>query len=702
MKARLSHLQARRPRSTAASAVPIALAVLAATMATTAYANTTTTTAIWTNGSGNNLWDTTSANWNTANNLYANGDTAQFDDTAGSSNTNVTIAPQTPPLNPAGVIVDSTTNNYVFSGGGYIAGSGSLLKEGSSTLTIENSTANTYSGGTTINDGTLLADDSATPSNNGGGSSTGTGPVLVNGGATSGTLGGDGIVGGNTSIQSGATLAPGSGNAGDLLTFSDSGSNALVLSTGANLSYSLNAPNQTGGTNGNDMADVTGQLVLNPQISLSITPGASFNTGTYQLINYGTLQDNSNNFSGWNASLTSIPTNLPASTYYVFGFSNHFTSSNSGQNTINLDVTTSTTAPSLTQGQSASLVQPADTPLDHSTPSNPAFTVPTGGAGGNSGPGGSGASGGNGVSVSGTGPTQFFVARGPDDAANAPKMFNFAWAVAPAIAPGGIYFNDGTGGASSVTYVPNAAARAGGAAATNPANYTLTNARPGPNWAYAGGSVPGFSVATGKLVMVNGTADTGTPFNPPAQNRANPAPAIPSPYPGVGGAPAQNPAAWLPVFALSPVITVQDPPAFDVPTYYGETFTNPNGDTGIYLADVVGGTLDLPTSLDQLSTGADAHPDYSGSFLFLVQSVLGPGITSLSQLTDSQWLLFDGSYGIDPSTDTAWTVSDAPNNQFEVIGIGTAAVITPEPGALAFIALCAGAMLLRPRLRFRR
>ena len=698
MRAYLYRPESRRPHSSAA-AIPIVLAALAATMATTAYA----TTAIWTNSSGNNLWDTTSTNWNTANNLYANGDTAQFDDTAGPSNTNVTIEPQTPPLNPAGIIVDSTTNNYVFSGGGYIAGSGSLLKEGSSTLTIENSTANTYSGGTTINGGTLLADDSATPSNHGGGSSTGTGPVLVNGGATSGTLGGDGIVGGSTSIQSGATLAPGSGNAGDLLTFSDSGSNALVLSTGANLSYSLNAPNQTGGTNGNDMADVTGQLVLNPQISLSITPGASFNTGTYQLINYGTLQDNSNNFSGWNASLTSIPTNLPASTYYVFGFSNHFTSNNSGQNTINLDVTTSTSAPSLTQGQSASLVQPANTPLDHSTPSNPAFTVPTGGAGGNSGPGGSGASGGNGVSISGTGPTQFFVARGPDDAANAPKMFNFGWAVAPAITPGEVYFNDGTVGASSVTYVANAAAAAGGAAAKNPANYTLTNARPGKNWAYAGGSVPLFSVASGKLVMINGTADTGTPYNAPQQN--NPVVGkggAPNAYPGVGGAPAQNPAAWLPVFALSPVITVQDPPAFDVPTYYGETFTNPNGDTGIYLADVVGGTLDLPTSLDQFVTGADAQTDYSGSFLSLVQSVLGTGITSLSQLTDSQWLLFDGSYGIDPSTDTAWTVSDAPNNQFEVIGIGTAAVITPEPGALAFMALCGSALLLIPRLRIRR
>ena len=694
MKARLSHLQARRPRSTAASAVPIALAVLAATMATTAYA---TTTAIWTNGSGNNLWDTTSANWNTANNLYANGDTAQFDDTAGSSNTNVTIAPQTPPLNPAGITVDSTTNNYVFSGGGYIAGSGSLLKEGSSTLTIENSVANTYSGGTTINDGTLLADDSATPTNTGGGSSTGTGPVLVNGGATSGTLGGDGIVGGSTSIQSGATLAPGSGNAGDLLTFSDSGSNALVLSTGANLSYSLNAPNQTGGTNGNDMADVTGQLVLNPQISLSITPGASANTGTYQLINYGTLQDNSNNFSGWSASLATIPTNLGANTYVVFGFSNHFTSNNSGQNTINLDVTTSTTAPSLTQGQSTSLVQPANTPLDHSTPSNPAFTVPTGGTGGNSGPGGSGASGGNGVAGSGSGPTQFFVARGPDDAANAPKMFNFGWAATGVnIKAEEPYYNVGPTSASVTSKL------VGG-------QWTIVAARTAPGWAYAGNVKPQFEVnpliGVNALVLASGLQDTGTPF--PAATNGNPLANTggntPAAYAkAVGGAPAGPVAAWVLAQSLSPVVTVGDPPAFDVPTYYGETFTNPNGDTGIYLADMTNGVLALPTSLDRLSTGADAQANYSGSFLSLVQSVLGTGVTALSQLTDSQWLLFDGSYGLDPSTDTAWTVSDAPNNQFEVIGLGSASVITPEPGALAFMALCGSALLLIPRLRFRR
>lgn len=634
-----------------------------------------TTTDIWTNGSGKNLWDTTSANWNTANagGVYVNGDAVLFDDTAGLSNTAVTVAPQTPPLDPAGITVDSSTNNYNFSGGGYITGSGSLLKDGSSTLTIGNSAANTYTGGTTINDGTLLADDA-------GGSATGTGPVLVNGGASSGTLGGDGTVGGNTSIQSGATLAPGSGNSGDLLTFSDPNSNALTLSSGANLAYSLNAPNQAGGTNGNDMATVDGQLIINPNISLAVTPGTSFNTGTYQLINYGSLQDNSSNFSGWNASLSTIPSNLTASEYFKFGFANTFTANNSGHNTINLVVSQSSSAPTLGPGQSASMVQPANTPLDDSTPSKPAFSIDVGGKS-----------------------TPFFVARGPDAAANAPKMFNFGWAVAPAIAPGEAYFNDGSF-ASSVTYVANAAAKGGGAAAKNPANYTLTNARQGKNWAFAGASVPLFSVASGNLVLVNGTSDTGTPFNAPQQN--NPvlgAGAKVNAYPGVGGAPNQKPAAWLPIFVLSPEVFVGDPPALDVPTYYGETFTNPNGDSGIYLADVVNGTLDLPTSQDQLATGTDAQANYSGSFLSLVQSVLGSSITALSDLTDSQWLLFDGSYGTDPSNDTAWTVTDAPNNQFEVIGLGSGSLeVTPEPAAISIFAIGGFALLILPRVRARR
>lgn len=79
---------------------------------------------------------------------------------------------------------------------GIIAGN-SLTKVGSGTLKLTN--ANTYSGGTTINGGCLLAMGAS-------GSSTGTGNVVVN---NNGSLGGNGIVGGNISVVAGGMIEPG-------------------------------------------------------------------------------------------------------------------------------------------------------------------------------------------------------------------------------------------------------------------------------------------------------------------------------------------------------------------------------------------------------------------------------------------------------------------------------------------------------------
>jgi autotransporter-associated beta strand protein len=77
---------------------------------------------------------------------------------------------------------------------------GSLIKVGRGRLTLSN--ANTYTGGTTVNRGSLLIRNST-------GSATGTGPVQVN----TGTLGGSGFIAGNVVIGDGtgsrAYLSPG-------------------------------------------------------------------------------------------------------------------------------------------------------------------------------------------------------------------------------------------------------------------------------------------------------------------------------------------------------------------------------------------------------------------------------------------------------------------------------------------------------------
>lgn len=136
---------------------------------------------------GNGFWNTTTANWlqfsNTAD--YADGESVEFNDIgSGTSPISVTLN-QT--VNPSAVTVNAATIDYIISGFGAMAGGNmmTLVKDRAGSLTVSN--ANTYAGGTTLNNGTLAINYGG----NGSGldSAIGTGPLTITGGALDNTSG---------------------------------------------------------------------------------------------------------------------------------------------------------------------------------------------------------------------------------------------------------------------------------------------------------------------------------------------------------------------------------------------------------------------------------------------------------------------------------------------------------------------------------
>jgi autotransporter-associated beta strand protein len=159
--------------------------------------------------------------------------------TAGQNST-LTFAGNATPSTFAGTLRDGAT-----AGGGTLA---LAVTAGRLTLT---GTANTYSGGTTVNGGgTLLV-------NNASGSATGTGPVTVLGGGgplVGGTLGGTGTISGAVSvmtIQGPGIIAPGIGGIG-----------TLTLGSGLTLNGEYIADVTTTPANASDLIAITGNLSL--------------------------------------------------------------------------------------------------------------------------------------------------------------------------------------------------------------------------------------------------------------------------------------------------------------------------------------------------------------------------------------------------------------------------------------------------------
>ena len=292
----------------------------------------------------------------------------------------------------------------------------SVVKNGSGTWAVTN--ANTYTGGTTINSGAFKAVNTV-------GSATGTGPVTVN---ATGSIGGSGFVGGPVTVNSGGNLAP-----GDATNFTINSS--LKLQAGALGGYAFNTPNIVGPGGGNDLTTVSSGLTINQNFNLNVTPGSSFGAGTYTVIHYGNVTDNSSGFTGWNANLQSVPASLSSGSF-TLGFQDDTSNKN-----INLVVTTAGPSPTLPSttiinnsnvtNNTVVIIQQANQGLNNGNPNNPAVNIKI--------PVNNQAFGGNAAAGAAAANFGFFIQRPAQAAA---KAFAIGWVpVVVQIAPTTPYYN---------------------------------------------------------------------------------------------------------------------------------------------------------------------------------------------------------------------------------------------------------------------
>jgi autotransporter-associated beta strand protein len=107
----------------------------------------------WNNAGATGLWNTTDSNWNNgaSNTTYSNGSAVTFNDSNG-GNYAVTLNTT---VSPSSVTVNNSGGAYTIGGTGSIAGTAALSKSGSNKITLN--TVNTYTGGTNVSAGTLVA-----------------------------------------------------------------------------------------------------------------------------------------------------------------------------------------------------------------------------------------------------------------------------------------------------------------------------------------------------------------------------------------------------------------------------------------------------------------------------------------------------------------------------------------------------------------
>lgn len=125
-------------------------------------------TNVWT-GAADGNWDATSGNW--SGGTYTANDAVQFGDTSG-ANLDIVLPAAATPTSINFTDTGEGSNAYTFNGGS-IDGAGALTLDSGFGGSVELGVANGYTGGTTINSGSLILNDSG---------ALGSGDVTLNGG----------------------------------------------------------------------------------------------------------------------------------------------------------------------------------------------------------------------------------------------------------------------------------------------------------------------------------------------------------------------------------------------------------------------------------------------------------------------------------------------------------------------------------------
>lgn len=107
-------------------------------------------------GNVNDLWDTSTLNWlnNGTGAKYQDPNVVTFGDSASTSQVNITAT-----FAPGAWNLNNNTSNYTFTGAGSISGPGGLTMNGTGSVTLAETGGDSFTGGVTVNSGTVILDD---------------------------------------------------------------------------------------------------------------------------------------------------------------------------------------------------------------------------------------------------------------------------------------------------------------------------------------------------------------------------------------------------------------------------------------------------------------------------------------------------------------------------------------------------------------